>query len=79
MNGAIPGSSADPPSRQNDATNAGADAQEDDDRAAARSRSHSRTRKTKAGLAKKLLFMTDLMTNLDMLVFAELCVLYYME
>lgn len=35
--------------------------------------------KRKAGLAKKLQFMTHLMRNLDMLVFAEICTLYYME
>jgi hypothetical protein len=33
----------------------------------------------KAGLAKKLQFMTHLMKSLDMVVFAELCTLYYME
>lgn len=36
-------------------------------------------RKSKAGLAKKLQFMTDLMASLDMLVYAELATLYYME
>lgn len=35
--------------------------------------------KRKAGLAKKLQFMTHLMRNLDMIVFAEICALYYME
>ncbi len=30
-------------------------------------------------LAVKLQFMTDLMSKLDMLVFVELCILYYME
>jgi hypothetical protein len=33
----------------------------------------------KAGLAKKLQFMTHLMKSLDMVVFAEMCTLYYME
>ena len=33
----------------------------------------------KAGLAKKLQFMTHLMKSLDMVVFAEICTLYYME
>jgi hypothetical protein len=33
----------------------------------------------KAGLAKKLQFMTHLMKSFDMMVYAELCVLYYME
>jgi hypothetical protein len=33
----------------------------------------------KAGLVKKLQYMTHLMKSLDMVVFAELCTLYYME
>lgn len=33
----------------------------------------------KAGLAKKLQFTTHLMKSLDMVVFAEICTLYYME
>ena len=36
-------------------------------------------KKHKAGLAKKLQFMTHLMKSFDMLVYAELCALYYME
>lgn len=36
-------------------------------------------RMRKAGLAKKLQFMTHLMKSLDMVVFAEICTLYYME
>lgn len=44
-----------------------------------RRRSSSRVRRAKAGIAKKLEFMTHLMSSLDVLVFAELCVLYYME
>ena len=36
-------------------------------------------RARKAGLAKKLQFMTHLMKSLDMVVFAEMCTLYYME
>lgn len=44
-----------------------------------RRRSSSRVRRAKAGIAKKLEFMTHLMSSLDVLVFAELCVLYYTE
>lgn len=44
-----------------------------------RRRSSSRVRRAKAGIAKKLDFMTNLMSSLDVLVFAELSVLYYME
>lgn len=44
-----------------------------------RRRSSSRVRRAKAGIAKKLEFMAHLMSSLDVLVFAELCVLYYME
>ncbi|KAK2610928.1 hypothetical protein N8I77_004315 [Diaporthe amygdali] len=44
-----------------------------------RRRSSSRVRRAKAGIAKKLEFMTHLMSSLDVLVFAELCVLYYMD
>ena len=53
---------------------------------APRSRSTSRRRRRKkdkkdrnAGLAKKLLFVTHLLKTLDLLVFAELSGLYYME
>lgn len=35
--------------------------------------------KVREGLKKKLAFYTDMMSQLDMLVFAELCALYYME
>lgn len=44
-----------------------------------RRRSSSRVRRAKAGIARKLDFMTNLMSSLDVLVFAELSVLYYME
>lgn len=44
-----------------------------------RKRSRSAARRAKAGLAKKLEFTTHLMTSLDMVVFAELCALYYLE
>lgn len=44
-----------------------------------RRRSSSRVRRAKAGIARKLDFMTNLMGSLDVLVFAELSVLYYME
>lgn len=44
-----------------------------------RRRSSSRVRRAKAGITKKLEFMTNLMSSLDVLVFAELSVLYYME
>ena len=62
-----------------DAHDAGESSQQGDGRDGAAGRSQSRTRKDKAGLAKKFQFMTDLMTSLDMIVFAELCTLYYME
>ncbi|CAK7209853.1 hypothetical protein SBRCBS47491_000581 [Sporothrix bragantina] len=35
--------------------------------------------KVREGVKKKLGFYTDMMSQLDMLVFAELCVLYYMD
>ncbi|KUI66685.1 DSC E3 ubiquitin ligase complex subunit 4 [Cytospora mali] len=44
-----------------------------------RRRSLSRVRRAKAGIQKKLAFMAHFMSSLDMLVFAELCVLYYMD
>ncbi len=39
----------------------------------------TRRQRKRAGLAKKLQFLIHLLKNLDMLFFAELCVLYYME
>lgn len=42
-------------------------------------RSSSPVRKRRAGQAKKLQFVTELMTSLDMLVYAEMAALYYME
>ncbi len=39
----------------------------------------TRRQRRRAGLAKKLQFLIHLLKNLDMLFFAELCVLYYME
>lgn len=44
-----------------------------------RRRSSSKIRRAKAGIAKKLDFMTHLMSSLDVVIFAELCILYYME
>ncbi|KAF3762404.1 DUF1746-domain-containing protein [Cryphonectria parasitica EP155] len=44
-----------------------------------RRRTSSRVRRAKAGIAKKLEFMTHLMSSLDVVVFAELCALYYMD
>jgi hypothetical protein len=41
--------------------------------------SAERDRLRKAGLVKKLQFMTHLMRSLDMVVFAEICAMYYME
>jgi hypothetical protein len=38
-----------------------------------------RDRLRKAGLTKKLQFMTHLMRSLDMVVFAEMSAMYYME
>lgn len=45
----------------------------------AKRRAASQVRRAKAGIAKKLEFFTHLMSSLDVVVFAELCVLYYME
>ncbi|EFX00861.1 duf1746 domain containing protein [Grosmannia clavigera kw1407] len=42
-------------------------------------RSASVMRKVRAGLSKKLKFFTELMGQLDMIVYAELCTLYYMD
>lgn len=39
----------------------------------------SRQEKRKVGLKKKLQFMSHLQRNLDMIFFAYLCTLYYME
>ena len=44
-----------------------------------RRRSSTHVRRAKEGISKKLEFMTHLMSSLDVLVFAELCALYYME
>lgn len=44
-----------------------------------RRRSSSKIRRAKAGIAKKLDFMTHLMSSLDVVIFAELSMLYYME
>lgn len=45
-----------------------------------RSSSRSRNiRRAKTGVAKKLAFMTQLMSSLDVVVIVELCILYYME
>lgn len=45
----------------------------------AKRRAASQVRRAKAGIAKKLEFFTHLMSSLDVVVFAELCTLYYME
>lgn len=37
------------------------------------------SQKAKAGLAKKLAFLMHLNMSLDTLIYAELCILYYME
>ncbi|KAK3396474.1 hypothetical protein B0T20DRAFT_272599 [Sordaria brevicollis] len=50
----------------------GAQAGDDDDQT-------SRQERRKAGLKKKLHFMSNLQRNLDMIFFAYLCTLYYME
>lgn len=61
---------------------------DDDIQAGARSRSQSRSRRRRKrkskkdrnpGLVKKLSFVTHLLKTLDLLVFAELSGLYYME
>ncbi|GKT42175.1 uncharacterized protein ColSpa_02356 [Colletotrichum spaethianum] len=45
----------------------------------ARRRRRRKHRKINPGLARKFDFMTQLLRNLDALVYAELCTLYYME
>ncbi len=76
---AIPGSAADLPPTQDDVQGTETTSQGNGRQGGSRRRSQSRARTAKAALAKKLRFMTDLMNSLDMLVFAELCTLYYME
>lgn len=44
-----------------------------------RRRRRRKHRKINPGLAKKFDFLTQLLRNLDSLVYAELCTLYYME
>ncbi|OHW89846.1 hypothetical protein CSPAE12_11548 [Colletotrichum incanum] len=44
-----------------------------------RRRRRRKHRKINPGLARKFDFMTQLLRNLDALVYAELCTLYYME
>ncbi|CAN8099292.1 unnamed protein product [Discula destructiva] len=44
-----------------------------------RRRSSSKIRRAKAGIAKKLDFMTQLMSSLDVTIYAELSILYYMD
>jgi len=79
-NDAVPSSSAaSPPLAHDDSHEVGESSQEGGRRSGAARRAHSRARKAKAGLPKKFQFMTHLMTSLDMIVFAELCALYYME
>ncbi|KAJ4394748.1 hypothetical protein N0V93_003967 [Gnomoniopsis smithogilvyi] len=48
-------------------------------RSRGRRRRSSKIRRAKAGIAKKLDFMTHLMSSLDVVIFAELCILYYMD
>ena len=73
-------SAAHEPTNDSDAQDAVDETTQDTNRRRSRgTRSSSITRRAKAGFAKKLQFMTHLMISLDMLVFAELCVLYYME
>jgi hypothetical protein len=48
--------------------------------AASRRRRRSKlSKKAKAGMAKKLVFLLHLLMSLDAVIYAELCVLYYME
>lgn len=78
MNNTDPGAGAGRPrssthtrrSRANTATRA---------RDGGRSSSSAVVGKVREGLKKKLGFYTDMMSQLDMIVFAELCTLYYME
>lgn len=74
---------AEPSSRNNGAgDSASADAEAASSRPGRRSRkrrSSSKIRRAKAGIAKKIEYTTHLMSSLDVVVFAELCVLYYME
>ncbi|GAB0132177.1 hypothetical protein EsDP_00000621 [Epichloe bromicola] len=81
----IPIPSPSPTPTPNDPTTAGVDA-DDNAESQPRSRSRSRRRRKKKskkdrnpGLVKKLSFVTHLLKTLDLLVFAELSGLYYME
>lgn len=61
-------------SRPQDATRRSRDAHR-----SARRRSSSKIRRAKAGIAAKINFMAHLMGTLDVSIFAELCIVYYME
>ncbi|KAK2046998.1 hypothetical protein LZ31DRAFT_629489 [Colletotrichum somersetense] len=52
---------------------------DDGDTRSTRRRRRRKHRKINPGLARKFDFMTQLLRNLDALVYAELCTLYYME
>ncbi|KAK2004659.1 DUF1746-domain-containing protein [Colletotrichum falcatum] len=52
---------------------------EDENTRGTRRRRRRKHRKINPGLARKFDFMTQLLRNLDALVYAELCTLYYME
>ena len=86
MNNAADASSlAQPGSQRNDPINNSVDpaaarsATVSSDGAGSRTRRASVSARAKEGLVKKLQFLTNLAHNLDMLVFAELCAMYYME
>ncbi len=74
-------SAANLPPTRDDSQNTGAEGSHENDTQAASSRTRSQTlsRKKKALMARKLRLVTDLMSSLDMVIFAELCILYYME
>jgi hypothetical protein len=75
-NDPTPSSAAGQPSATTSGSH-GTDASRDDESGGISAADLERMRKT--GLVKKLQFVTHLMKSLDMVVFAEICTLYYME
>ncbi|KAI1501732.1 hypothetical protein F5X99DRAFT_190086 [Biscogniauxia marginata] len=83
-NASSPTSPADPPlsshhHREDDDADDEPQQQQQDGAAARQPQDPSLTQKAKEGLAKKLQFLSYLTLNLDTMVHAELCVLYYMD
>lgn len=71
------------PNRPEDDTadddNGASSRQQNGSAASTRRRRPKLSKKAKAGLTKKLQFLLHLLMSLDALIYAELCVLYYME